>query len=425
MPSTNIDITEQLVGEYRKYEAAKDLPRFNRHVTEAINKYGLVAEEVSINEVFRETVSDADEILRDWGRNPNPNQRMSLIKVKESGVETSAFTNIIGQLLVNRVLETMKLPKFIGDSLCETWQSKLPRGEKFPGVSMIGDEAERIGEGMPYPNAGLLEDWVESPEAYKRGFIIPLTREVVLQDLTGMLLTEAARVTEFVALNKEMRILACVTGNGPNTWNRKGLGIQTTYATYAATTHDFTNLMSGNDLKNYTNIEQMLLMFDKVQDPNTGIVIDVLNGDRLQVLVPSAKALTALNIKRATQVRIDNTTDTINTGAVNNTTATSTNTGIDYRSYAPNPLDGSPNGWNLFDIITSQLVAVASGSTANWFAGIFKKAFKYTEISPAQAVEAPANSEMEFTNDIIQRWKVSEWGVPWVYNPRYVAESTP
>jgi hypothetical protein len=39
-------------------------------------------------------------------------------------------------------------------------------------------------------------------------------------------------------------------------------------------------------------------------------------------------------------------------------------------------------------------------------------------------VQAPANNEAEFTQDIVMRFKASERGVCAVMNPRFVVQST-
>jgi hypothetical protein len=44
---------------------------------------------------------------------------------------------------------------------------------------------------------------------------------------------------------------------------------------------------------------------------------------------------------------------------------------------------------------------------------------------PLAVVQAPANSEVEFTHDIVLRWKASERGAAATLEPRYMARSTP
>ena len=72
---------------------------------------------------------------------------------------------------------------------------------------------------------------------------------------------------------------------------------------------------------------------------------------------------------------------------------------------------------------------VASGVAADtakkwWFLGDFKKAFAYMENWPITVTQAPQNSEADFSNDIVIRFKASERGAAAVLNPRYVVKST-
>ena len=59
-----------------------------------------------------------------------------------------------------------------------------------------------------------------------------------------------------------------------------------------------------------------------------------------------------------------------------------------------------------------------------WFIGDFRKAFAYMENWPITVTQSPANSEAEFNQDIVVRFKASERGAAAVINPRYVVKST-
>jgi hypothetical protein len=72
------------------------------------------------------------------------------------------------------------------------------------------------------------------------------------------------------------------------------------------------------------------------------------------------------------------------------------------------------------------LTAGQSASDAKkwWFIGNFRKAFAYMENWPITVTQSPANSEAEFNQDIVVRFKASERGAAAVINPRYVVKST-
>jgi hypothetical protein len=59
-----------------------------------------------------------------------------------------------------------------------------------------------------------------------------------------------------------------------------------------------------------------------------------------------------------------------------------------------------------------------------WFVGDFRKAFAYMENWPITVTQAPINSEADFNNDILLRFKASERGAAAVINPRFVVKCT-
>ena len=88
----------------------------------------------------------------------------------------------------------------------------------------------------------------------------------------------------------------------------------------------------------------------------------------------------------------------------------------------------APNPVGPLQVVTSPIayqLLVGSGLTATqvndyWYVGDFKRAFAYMENWPITVTQAPLNSEAEFNQDIIVRYKASERGAAAVMNPRYV-----
>ena len=69
-------------------------------------------------------------------------------------------------------------------------------------------------------------------------------------------------------------------------------------------------------------------------------------------------------------------------------------------------------------------MAAASIATSTWYAGDFRRAFAYMENWPITVTQAPENSEAEFNQDIVLRFKASERGAAAVIEPRAVVKST-
>lgn len=378
------------------YEAAVrdgQTDRFYGDLEQALTERQIEPTDFSVRQLFEQFVEDGPTIVSQWFHNPE--SRMSIM---EAGVNTTAFSNITGQLLVNRVMDAYEGPAFIGNQLVTTIPTKLPKGEKIPGMAQIGDEAEAVGEAQPYPIIGFGEDWIETPETVKRGMIVPLTREVIVADLTGLLFKRAEGIGEWMGYNKELRVLGVALGTSGSLYNRRSRGAVATYGDNSGN-HDFDNQVTDN-LVDWTDLESALLAFDQMTDPNTGTPIRVVSGEPIQLVVPTAKLFTAKRIISATEIRFGD-------GASATT-----------QTLSANPVGG------MFNILSSQLVYTLTSSNIIWYVGNFKKAFAYMEVAPAQVVKAPTNFYDEFYRDIVDQWKVSEWGVAAVLDPRYVVKST-
>ncbi len=127
--------------------------------------------------------------------NPS-NAGSSVVEASMNAVDSTAFSNITGQLLINATMDGYNKPEFCVSGLFPNVEYSL-NGERIPGIGDVGDKGESIKEGMPYPHVGLGEDYIDTPVTDKTGLIIPVTKEAIFFDRTGLLLerqTESARL---------------------------------------------------------------------------------------------------------------------------------------------------------------------------------------------------------------------------------------
>jgi hypothetical protein len=285
---------------------------------------------------------------------------------------------------------------FVVSKLVDTVPTRLD-GEKIPGIGGLSASAGAIHPGMPYPSLGFGEDYIETPSTTKHGFIVPVTKEAIFFDRTHLVLTRAAEVGELLGLSKEKRLVDLVIGV---TNNYKWLG--TTYNTYQSSV-PWINVKTGNELVDWTNVDVAEQLFADILDPNTGEPV-LLQANT--VLVMPAYRHAANRALGALEIRF-------------NPTSSATTT------IAANPLAN-------YNVVESRLAyrrVIASGQTAAdakkwWFLGDFKKAFAYMENWPITVTQSAANSEADFSQDIVVRFKASERGAAAVLNPRYVVKST-
>lgn len=388
----------------RLWEAARNdgtPERFYGDIWEALRAGQIRPQEFSVRNCFEQFVENGAEIVRtrfapnaaDWEAGIN------LLEAADA-IDTSAFSNISGQIVYSTVLDKFNMPGLIWNRLVTTVQTEF-NGEKIPGISGLGDEAETIGEGQPYPRAGVSEEFIETPVTTKRGFIVPVTREAVFFDRTGLILQRAGEVAVWMAVNKEKRVLDTVLGI-TTSYRRNGGAAQATYAD-SHTDGDFDNLLAGTPLVDWTDVESALLLFDAIRDPNTGepVILTVR-----QVIVPSALTMTASMIFESTGIERETTSG-----------------GTTFRAQSNNPLK-SPVVAGNFELISSQYVKDRTSSDSTWFVGDFPGAFQYRENWPVTVVQAADNSHDEFHRDIVTQYKASERGAPAVIEPRKVAKIT-
>jgi hypothetical protein len=343
---------------------------------------------------IRELAEGLVESGREWVASMNPAHAGTSVMESQAAVDTTAFSNITGQLLINEIMAAYESPAFAISAMFRTMSSRLS-GERIPGIGSLGDKSESVDELMPFPHVGLGEDYIDTPATTKRGLIVPITKEAIFFDRTGLILERGREVGESLGINKEKRCADVLIG-AVNNHKWKG----TAYNTYQAST-PWKNLLAGAgfDLVDWTDVDAAEALFDEMLDPNTGEPINI----NVNTLIATPARKHSLNrIINATEIRY---------------TASSAPT----ETLAPNPMNGytgMTSKW-LYSRLRASGVSEANAK-ATWFMGDPSRAFRYVENWPLTVVQAPQNSEAEFNQDIVARFKASERGVAASFNPRYM-----
>jgi hypothetical protein len=363
------------------------------HLTESLQKGYVKIEDFSLRDLAESLVPDGHEWVRSL--DPRSGGSVNLLEAGE-GVDVTAFLNVTGQLIYSKIMEGYTQEAFVISKLVDTIPTRMD-GEKIPGVAGLKDQDAPIHPGMPYPSLGFGEDYIETPSTTKRGFIVPVTREAIFFDRTHLVLSRAAEVGELLGLNKEKRLLDLVIGAANN---YKWLG--NAYNTYQ-TSSPWINVKTGNELVDWTNVDAAESLLADMLDPNTGEPV-LLEANT--VLVMPAYRHAAHRVFNALEVRYSAPSSATTTLAVN-------------------PLGN-------YRVETSRIAyrrLLAAGTAADdakkwWFLGDFKKAFAYMENWPITVTQSAQNSEADFNQDIVVRFKASERGAAAVLNPRYVIKNT-
>ncbi len=378
----------------RRYEldgAAKTV----QHLSEALAEGQLRADDFSIRDLAESLVPDG----REWVRTMDPRNAGGVLLSESEGVDATAFLNVAGQIVSAKILEGYRNEAFVVSKLIKSIPTRLD-GEVIPGVGRIEDAVTEIGPGMPYPNVGFGEDYIETPATAKHGLIVPVTREAVFFDRTNLILGRAAEVGETLGLNKEKRLVDLLIGRTNNyKWNG------TSYNTYydSGDAQAWVNELAGNELVDWTDVDSAEQLFADILDPNTGEPVLV---NAATVLVMPAYRHAAHRVFNAAEISY-------------------APTGSATTTVAANPLGN-------YTVVESRLAyrrILAAGTAAAdakkwWFIGDFQKAFGYMENWPITVTQSPSGSEADFNQDIVVRFKASERGAAAVLNPRYVVKCT-
>ena len=252
--------------KYRELKRMYDLSgpeKTVKHLQEALAAGELKPEDFSIREVAEATLSGQRV------RQMDPRSGGVAILEAGSGVDATAFSNITGQIIRSKVLEAYQQEAFVVSKLVDTIPTRLD-GERIPGVGRIGDQAAEVAPGMPYPHLGFGEDYIDTPQTAKRGFIVPVTKEAIYFDRTHLILSRAAEVGEVLGLNKEKRLIDLVAG-AANNYKWKGVNYNTYSAAGSGTAPDGTWInQTDQELCDWTDVDAAEQLFTDILDPNTG-----------------------------------------------------------------------------------------------------------------------------------------------------------
>lgn len=385
----------------REYEAAKrdGTPgRFYADLSEALKEGHLKIEDFSVRQLFEEFVPDGREVVDSW--NPRSGGGGVMLMEASSAVQTGVFSNITGQVIYTRMLEGYKAEGLVFSGIVPNVPTKFS-GERLPGITNIGDEAEVVDEQQPFPQAGVSEDYIDTPATTKRGMIIGLTKEAIFFDRTNMLIPQCQQVGEYLGLNKEKRIIDAYIDQNTTAYRYKWKG--TSYGTYQSST-PWVNVKTSNALVDWTSVDALEQVIAAIRDPYTN---EPILFDPVHLVCCREKLYTAKRVVSATEIRVV----TPGYATANNPSHTQ-----------------SSNPVKNYQIVSSQLLSsrmtAASEATSDWFIGDISKTVWYMENWPLTVVPGPSNSEAEFTQDIAMRWKASERGTPVVVDPRRSARSS-
>jgi hypothetical protein len=419
----------------------------------------------SIRDLFEQTVvsrSTGEPVGREFVEHYfHPSYGSELRESGMDAVDYSLFYGITGQLLISQVLKSFIQEDFVITNLCGRYPTRILNGERIPGVTLLADpdkdgieDITAAKAGTPLKYIGLGEEYIELPDTLERRLGIGLTKEVLYGDRTGLVLENASKVGWVLGLRKEKRLIGALIGSHkPNVQfkeKRNGNTAITTvdlyqyagntastdatdgatsnaaqfaYAAgalgvaagpYQAFVNDVpSNPIQGGDWSAFKVADQY---FAEVVDPNTGEPIMV---GKPFVVLPYTRRWDLLQITQALNIyKLTQQGGTPGAAFGLGQTLQQTPTSAISQLLAQTFVSSR----QLRAQLISQLGLTASDERADdvWFNGDFSEAIRYSENWPLTVVQAPPQSEAEFSQDIPVRFKVFERGNAAIWNPRVV-----
>lgn len=361
--------------------------------TKALSDGQIKPSEFSIADLFESLVEDGRELRRLFNPQHGPN---SILQEAAGAVASSDFSSISGQILYTMMMNDLQPESFPFQAAIPT-QSTQFSGEKIPGIANLGDLAEVVAENEDFPLMGTSEDYIETPETKKRGFIIPITKEAIFFDRTGILLQKCAEVGQSLMLNKEKRAIDCLIDENTTAHRYKWRG--TTYASYQ-TTSPWDNVTTSNGIVDWTDLDNAEQTFNAITDPNTGEPVVV---EANTIIVTKQNEQAAARIINATQIVMHSGGYAV--------------TGNLTETQAPNPYRSK------YRILTSRLLASRAATDTDWWLGDPSKYARYMENWPITVTQAPVGNSDDFNRDIVAKYKCSERGQYAVIEPRVMVEN--
>jgi hypothetical protein len=347
-----------------------------------------------------------------------------------SAVDSTAFTGIMGQLLIVDVLKPYDKEEYVVRKLIPTYNSPFEQ-EKIPGIAPPKDPSQDMllaAEMEPLTYVGFGENYILTPLTRKSQKGIALTKEAIFFDRTGQITQQAETVGDLLAFAEERECIGCVIGgttdpvyyvekrqidSGPVTLDlfqeaSASSGARQLAYAFATREYPFVNDVPSNPLADYKAVRQCDRYFSDIVDPNRGRPIVI---GKPFILAPHtkridvARVLEASNILQLTQAGV-NTVGALFTGG-------------------PNPLGTvglTPSSIAVSRLLHQELVRQLSLSHGLaqeiWFYGDIARAFRYVTNWPIQVLQAPLQSEAEFDQDIVMRWKATKRGRCAIFEPR-------
>lgn len=310
---------------------------------------------------------------------------MSRLREAAGAVSTASFMNVQNQFSYATVMDAYEDPEFVLTRLIPERQGKFPGTERIPGIQRMGNETGVVGEGKDYPIVGPGEDYIEYTEPDKAGEIVPITKEAIFYDNTGLLVSRCQEVGRSYGIRLEIAAADCIIDE--NVTNHRYRWKGTAIATYNNNTgsHNWDNLEASNALADWPTLNKPYLLLRQMTDPYTS----------LPCMFQPKHLIVDTTLEIQAMITIGATGNEQKVGGY----ATSGNLN--------SQMSGNPFARFGIKVVATPYIGYRMATDTNWFVGDVTKAFVRNVHFPMEVTQAPAGSEDDFKRDIVMQFKVS------------------
>lgn len=347
--------------------------------------------------------------------------------------DVNAYSIYTGGLIELKFKEGFEKPEFIASKVVMS-EPTATNGNRIIGEASMNLPNGPTDEANEYPNQTVAPRWIFAPKRVKYGQKAALTREAIAFGLGGILMAEIEKGGTALGYLKEYLLAATVwgvdikagtpgfqTGYTVNTYQYDGTPSTVANSTYqtaavaAPSLYNYVNKFTGSTgLNSWTDLQTARGNLSLMREPETGYPILTTLED---IVVQPFTEDTALNVRHATGTFPVAGSSGLTSATGQGGTAT----------FAPQ-LERN-NNLRIWSSAIWQKVLLDSGITqANsndyWLAGSIKKAFKWLSVWDERIIQANELSSSLVERDILAEWVYSWFGVPVVYEPRYLILNT-
>lgn len=347
--------------------------------------------------------------------------REDSFEIKESGsalaMETDGFDLVTSQVFFNALTTWYDSPDFTVSKLFRVIPSTVYSGDKFGGISQIGELLQPIGETDEPPHAKPNQDKVQGPAQQRFAHILDISKPMVAADRTGEVMFMFESLGENMGIQRELEAVSTLTGIDATKSNNSAYTrtqynwLGNRYATYNTTSSGLATWVNQavaplNGDSGVASLNTLWTLLAKITDPLRQNFPVVTPPGPWSLIVPVDLYFNAVRLKKLLEYRSG---------------TASSNDAIEITAGGFPLVEWNPVQSKWLNYAISQNSSLHTG---DWYFGNMSAAFSWQRALDLSRFEAIPGAGYMFTRSLAASYKVEKWETSFAFNPRYAAKAT-